>query len=960
MDIDRSEIEGDLPDRFRRLVAALPEREAVRHGGESITFAGLDSESDRVAALLLDRGDPPAGPVAILLDPGIPAILAVLGIIKAGRMFVPFLTESHPRSTAALWENAARPPILTDAEHRDLAASIAGDERTVVDVRERPAHPFDPASIRCTPDTLAMLTYSSGTTSAPKGTASTHRMILHSTWFYFHCHGYSEGDRITYLSVFNSSAAVSYNLYTILCGATLVFPPVQSAHSPMYLDWLRREKITVLSITALPQFQEYLRAAGERVSLPDLREVSIGGQQITRAEMEELRRRLPEQVVYFHRLASSDLNQISELKIPPGSGIPWEQIPVGESVPGKEILLLDDARRRVPPGEIGEIAVRSRYLPPGYWRLPELTRRKYIADPEGGEEKVFLTGDVGRILPDGNLEFHGRKDNLIRIRNQNVQLEEIVMHLLQVPGVGEASVQVTPWGEGDKRLTAYIVMQPGDPPTVDAIRRDLMGHLPPHMIPASYVFLESLPVLAPGKVDRGALPLPSTDRPRLSIPYRGPEDAIEERLCSLWSRILHVAPVGADDDFYDLGGDSLLVLTMTLEVEQEFQRSIPQAYYRSVTVAGLARIWREQDRGGIPEDESSHAFPPALTGSGSGSTRFSAGSAGKQAAKPSARPNFGISAASLVVSHLPYRAGVRLAALACSFPPMRRMFLRRHIRLFRDFRASLGGCPEAPPDAELISLSGNLLWSAHLRAGLGDLADLDILEGMRRSRARYWRDLGRIIDRAGSEEFEWLFPVEGWKHLERAYTAGRGVVLVTLHSTASHVASAAIYRRLNARPIQTISRKRAQRIERLRGDELPWNAPIDDATLTSDLLIRGYQTLKQGEIIQLVPDGLAFSVQDEAVNVAGRSVYIQSGFAKIGLLADAAIIPVLTTRRLDGGFRFTFFPPLAPSDPRAPLEGKILDLVRQFAAFLERGWKRAPECVTWPKMKKYLHWPALD
>jgi acyl-CoA synthetase (AMP-forming)/AMP-acid ligase II/lauroyl/myristoyl acyltransferase len=958
MDIARSEIEGDIPARFRKVAGALPGHPAVLTPDACATFAELDAASDRVAGNLLAGLGTEPGPVAILLPPGISAITAMLGIIKSGKMFVLLPIDANLQQLTSIWEITLRPAILTDPENSPLAASIAGNGRSVLDVNEDSQSPFDPSRVSITPDSPAMLTFSSGTTSAPKGVVSTHRMILHSTWFYAHLHDYSEQDRITYLSAFTSSAAMSYNLYSIFCGAALVFPPAGNAGANSYMEWLQREKITVLSITALPLFQQYLRAQREKTALPDLREITIGGQELSRVELEELRGYCSPSAVFVHRLASSDVNQISELWIRPGSEIPWEKIPVGRAVPGKEVLLLDGEHHPVAPGGTGEIAVRSRYLPLGYWRNPELSRQKFLPDPDGGLERVFLTGDIGRQLPDGLLAYCGRKDNLVRIQNQNVQLEEIDERLRLMPGVREASVQVTPWGSGEKRLTAYVVPKEGDLPTVDNIRRHMGKTLPPYMIPSLYVFLDALPTLAAGKIDRNALPAPAGLRPPLSTPFLEPRNDVEEKLCALWSSLLHIAPIGVNDDFYDLGGDSLLVLSMTLEVEQEFQRPIPQSFYRSMNVATLSRYWGQEDLGESPIGTVSPPISAAARSGKHRGTRLSTDPDTSKTIRALPRSNPGISMVTFIVSHLPYVAGVRWAERLCRFPPMQKMYLQPYILLFRKFRASLGGCPAAPADAEVISMVGNLLWSAHIRAGMGDLADLDSLEGMRRSPSRFWRDLARIIDDPEPEAFNRLFQVKGWEHLENAYAAGKGVILVTLHSTSARIASTVIRRRLHSRSIQTISQTRAQRLERLRGmEEEPDNPPMDEVALTSDLLIQAYQTLKHGQIIQLVPDGKAFSVSDEPVSIAGRRTYIQSGFAKIALLSDAAIVPVMTTRRLDGSIHSTFFPPLVPADRHAPVEEKIMDLVRQYAAFLESSWQTAPECVTWSKMGKHLDRP---
>jgi len=960
MDFSPSEVESTIVARLRRIVESWPDRPAVRAHTSEITFAELEVQSDRIARNILQRRGPASEPIATLIRSGIDTAIGQFGILKTGKSIVSFFPDGERPVLAGLWDYSLRPPILSDGMSRPLAASLTRSEDEIIDWEDDPSTPAPPAPNPISPDTPACLLYTSGTTGVPKGVILTHRMLLDSAFHYRNFHQYSERDRFSYLSARNSSAATAVGLYIPLCGTTLVIPPEKEDKSLPFLDWLQEERITVMSITAINLFLQYLRAYGRRPSLPDLRKINLSGADFLREDLEEIREKLPSSVEFVYRLASTDLNQICELRIPPaGSTIPWEKIPVGRAVPGREILLLNENRQPVPAGEIGEIAVRSRFLPSGYWRQPELTARRFLPDPDGGDRRILLTGDMGRLLPDGMLEYIGRTDNLVRIQGQNVHLEEVEKYLRQMPGVREGVVQIVSWAAGEKRLTAYLVPEVGSTLSVDRIRRNLNGVIPLPMIPTLYVILDSLPRLPTGKVDRSALPPPTTARPPLSTPYREPRTAVEEKLCAIWQEILHMEPVGADDDFFDLGGDSLLVLTMTLAVEQEFHRAIPSAFFRAVSVAALADLWLKEDRGELREDNDTLILRAAR---GKGNKRKMARSAdfdGRKIVKARLKSNPGISLASFVVSHLPYESGVRWAALTCRFPPMRSLYLQRHIRLFQSFRTALGGCPDAPADAELISLVGNLLWSSRLRAGMGELSDFNSLEGMHRSPARFWRDLAHILDDGPQDVFDRLFHAYGLDHLEHAYAAGKGVVLVTLHSTSSRAASAGIRRLLRSQPIQTISHKRAQSIDRLRfEEEEPQDSRPDNVTLSTDLMMKGYQSLKEGQIIQLVPDGRAFSIRDNPVSISGRSTYIQSGFAKIALLADAPIIPLLTTRRLDGSVHFTFFPPLVPRDMQAPLERKIADLVKQYAAFLERSWKSAPESVPWTKMDDYLRWPA--
>jgi acyl-CoA synthetase (AMP-forming)/AMP-acid ligase II/lauroyl/myristoyl acyltransferase len=958
MDFSLSEVEGTIPARLRRVVEAWPDHPAVRTADSEITFAALDAESDRIAWNLLRRYGPVSEPIATLIPAGIDLAIAFFGILKAGKIIVPLFPDDDRRRLAILWENALRPPILTDGSNRPLAASVAHSEAGLLDIREAQSGGMAPGPASISPDTPGELLFTSGTTSAPKGVILTHRMLLLSAYHYHNQHRYSERDRFSVLSASTSSTVPASSIYTALCGTTLVHSPGSGEGPFRSLAWLGRERITVFSIVALDLFRQSMRAHGSALDLPDLREVNFSGTDIYREDLEEIREFLAPAADYVIRLSSTDINQISELRISPGSEIPWEKIPVGRAVFGKEILLLDEDRRSVPAGEIGVIAVRSRYLPPGYWRQPELTAQRFLPDPDGGDQPILLTGDLGRFLPDGNLEYIGRGDNTARIQGQNVQLEEVEKCLLQTPGVREVAAQVVPWIRGEKRLTAFIVPAQGAELTVDAIRRFLDDVLPPHMIPSLYVFMDSLPRTSTGKVNRNALPSPSGARPSFSTPYLQPRNETESKLCALWSELLHITPIGVNDDFYHLGGDSLLVLTMSLAVEENFHRAIPPAYYRNVTVAALAAIWGRED-GDAPA-----AIPDADDADGGETEQDIAGlrvppssprPGNRRPRMPSTKSNRGVSLASYIAMQLPYLPGCRWVALFCRLYPARQLFLQPYIQLFRQFRASLGGCPTAPADAELVSLAGNILWSARAREGLGDQADQNSLEGMRASPSFFWRDLAGIIDRAPQSRFDRIFPVDGWEHLEQAYAAGRGVVLVSFHSTSSRVASCAIYRRLRSEPIQTLSAIRALRMEKLRRQEEPTETSrLSDVTLISDLLMQGYQALKNGQIVQVIPDGRDFSAQDQPFLVGGRKTYIQSGFAKLALTTDAAIVPVSTTRRLDGSIHSTFFKPLTPHDIQSPLEEKILDLVAQYVDFLESSWRASPESVKWSKMEKHL------
>jgi acyl-CoA synthetase (AMP-forming)/AMP-acid ligase II/lauroyl/myristoyl acyltransferase len=954
MDFSPIEVESTIPKRLQRVVAAWPDHPAARTSGLQVTFAELDNESGRTAGNLIRRRGPISETIAVLIRPGIQMLIAVFGILKAGKTCIALSPDDDRRRLSLLWENSLRPPILTDEENFQLAVSIAQSPEKVFLIGEAPSGSTPSVEVAIDADSPAVLMFTSGTTSVPKGVVLTHRMLLDSAHLYRTQHQYCERDRFSYLSASASSAVVSVCIYTLLCGTTMVFPPAIDDPAIPFLDWIGCERITAMSVTALSLFLQYIHACDRKISLPDLRKINFSGAELFQADLKKIREILPATVEFVYRLASTDLNQICELRIPPESDIPWEKIPVGRAVPGREVFLVDEDRRPVPAGKEGVIAVRSRFLPAGYWRQPELSAQRFFPDPDGGDRRILITEDRGRYLPDGLLEYLGRTDNTARIQGQNVQVEEVERQIARISGIREVVVRTVPWAEGEKRLTAYIVPADGVTFTVDVLRRSLDPLLPPYMIPTLYVFMNALPKLSTQKVDWQALPPPAKIRPALSTPYQAPRNEIEMRLCGFWSGLLRISPIGVNDSFYDLGGDSLLVLTMSLTIEEEFHRAIPPAYYRNVTIAALAKNWQSED--GAPsgitlpdEPESQNAAPPQGSAPNINRSNPLLKSRGR---------NLGVSFASYIAAQLPYEHGCRWVELFCRLSPIRRLFLQPYVLLFRQFRAALGGCPDAPEDAELVSLAGNILWSSHTRKGLSALAEKDPLEGMRRSTSLFWRDLAKTFTPSSRDRFEKIFHVYGWEHLEHAYAAGLGVILVSFHTT-SRMAASAIFHRLQSKPIQTISGSRARRMENLVQQESNRKtAPMDETTLVSDLMMQGYHALKNGEIIQIVPDGRDFSVQDEPRLVAGRKLHIQSGFAKLALATHAAVVPVSTTRHLDGSIHSTFFPPLVLHDPHASVEEKIFDLVNQFAGFLETSWRRSPESVRWSRMEKHMQRPT--
>jgi hypothetical protein len=272
------------------------------------------------------------------------------------------------------------------------------------------------------------------------------------------------------------------------------------------------------------------------------------------------------------------------------------------------LLLLDENGHEVGPDEVGEIAVKSRYLSNGYWRKPELTHAKFSPDPDGGDERIYFTGDLGRRLPDGFLLHLGRKDSMVKVRGYRVELGEIEQTLLTHPQLKEAGVAAWTREPEDTYLAAYIVPRESSRPTVDELRGFLRQKLPDYMIPSAFTFLDCLPSTN-GKLDRKALPKPDDKRPPLTQAYVPARDEVEKDLVRIWENVLDVHPIGIHDNFFDLGGNSLSAARVLSRVIKQLQLEITlEPFLKSPTVAEMAVVIEEHQAKTLGEKDLASAL----------------------------------------------------------------------------------------------------------------------------------------------------------------------------------------------------------------------------------------------------------------------------------------------------------------------------------------------------------------
>jgi amino acid adenylation domain-containing protein len=966
---DRSEIEQSVGARLHRLAEQLPRQESIRCGSDSISYSELDSASDRVARHLLTVRGPAPEPVAVLIEQGIPSLTAILGILKAGKSFSILPPQFPQDRLSAIWNDLQQPPLLTNNRHRDLALTFSRDPGLVLDFEAATASRDSTALPVVSPDALGAIVYTSATTGDPKGVMMSHRMILHTGWQNGDLYRIAPGDRLAYISAYGFGAAITACFAAILNGATLCFPAEKTDHLRSILSWLRKNNISIFSLTTFGLFRQQVSSREiSRIPLPDLRLVLLGGEDLYPPDLGVFWRIFPEHTALSYRLAGSETMLMRENRIAHQTLLPAGKIPVGQAVPDKELLLVDEDHHPVPDGQIGEIAIRTRFLASGYWRKPELYAEKFQSDPARPDVKIYLSGDVGRLAPDGQLEYLGRQDNVVKVRGFGIRLEDVERAVQLLAGIEECSAAALSLPSGDKQLAAYIVQAPGASLAVEDLRHELANTLPRFMIPSVFIFLDRLPRTATGKVDRSKLPQPDTTRPALRTPYVPPATDLEKKLCAEWADLLRIDSVGIHDNFFDLGGDSLLALHLSFRMEDQFKQPIPPTFFTLPTVAALVSLWQT---GALPpEGKAGGRTGKGLRRRKNTLKRISWVST--PVFHDSRRRNrreklfsdplilFRV-LISTITLQLPYLQGSQWAAGFASQPWARRFFFREKINLFRQFIQALDGAPEAPEFALETNLTGNILWSRFARRGVKPTNGRFLIEQWRKSRPRYWRNLAWMIEQGPDELFNRFFTVSGLEHLEGALRKGRGVIITTYHNTANRIAMAALPRRLRCEPIPTISIMRALQLEkhRMHEDRDEFVSAADEGLMAS-LTLEGRRLLEEGKIIQIVPDNTMDTVGHRPLVIGGRRFNIKPGMAEYALLTGAAIVPQFSTRRLDGSVHMTFLPPFVMPPETTAREERIYSILQQYAAFVDFAWRHAPEAINWISIEKLLRKPRVQ
>jgi amino acid adenylation domain-containing protein len=561
---------------FAAQAAATPGLPAVLADDGTATYRELAARATAVAAILRAG----TGPVALLCRHGVTMISAMLGALAAGRPYVPLDPTFPVRRLGFQLADSGATALLTDADNAELARSVAADGPDAVDVDAVLAGAstvdLDGLAAAGDPDATAYLLYTSGSTGTPKGVRQSHRNVVFGARNHIRSFGIGPGDRTGVLTSFGFDMAVTDTFAALLSGAAAAPIDIRARGLAHLADALDERGVTVYHST--PTVYRYLAASlGER-TLPRVRVVVLGGEEVTARDVRLCRRHMAADCVFVNGYGATEVSFIAQHHLPPDAPVADGVLPIGRPLDGIEVVLL--GRDGTEHTTEGEIVARSPHVALGYHDRPELTAERFVT-LRG--ETAYRTGDLARRAPDGTLTFLGRADRQVKIRGFRVELGEVETCLADLPGVAQAAVVArrAGTGQGEAELAGYVV-----PSTVDAtaLRVALGELLPDYMVPRAIVPLAELPLTVTGKLDERAMPAPpvaTTGTAELT----GTAAVIGRA----WCTVLDLPAVGPDDNFFDLGGHSLLMALVHEELESALGRRIPMAeLFAHPTVGSLA------------------------------------------------------------------------------------------------------------------------------------------------------------------------------------------------------------------------------------------------------------------------------------------------------------------------------------------------------------------------------------
>jgi amino acid adenylation domain-containing protein/thioester reductase-like protein len=599
---DASQLEHDrrawVHKQFEAQARKTPDAVALIEGDETTTYAILDRAANTLACRLTGMGAGPDALVGVCLPRSRAVLVAILAVWKAGAVYLPLDPTDPPERLATITDDTRAPVVITLTSLADRFEGLACELLCVDEQLDPASHSelSEPPDIATSGEDLAYVIYTSGSTGEPKGVMISHAALTNHIAWVRHAFDITPADRFVLRTPFSFDASIWEIVHPLVSGASLVVAPPGLQRDPAGLLRL----VAASSVSVLQTVPSMLRTWLEEprfAELTSLRHLICAGEAL-----------LPDLVLQFdERCASAGLStRLHNLYGPSEATIDStmhscvrgesadlpgrDSLPIGRPISNTVVHVLDAQKQQVPVGVVGELAISGEGLASGYMNRPDLTRKRFVDNPYG-QGRMYLTGDLGRRLADGSLEYVGRIDNQVKVNGYRIELGEIETCLAEHPDVSESAVIADGPAGDQRRLVAYVVPRAGTSPRPQQLRMFLDQRLPRYMLPSTFVSLSEMPHSSSEKLDRRALPRPEALRPDLSESYVGPVTETEKSLSEIMVDLLGIDRVGLHDNFFALGGHSLLATRLASRIRDTLGVEVPlMDFFEQPTVAALTEL----------------------------------------------------------------------------------------------------------------------------------------------------------------------------------------------------------------------------------------------------------------------------------------------------------------------------------------------------------------------------------
>lgn len=562
-----------VPEQISHWALTTPDATAVSCADGVLSYAELDARAASLAATLVQRGARPGRLVAVCLPRSPELVIALVAVLYAGAAYVP-LDPEHPidRLTTVLGEAAPDVVITTSALLGSLGAStqaVCIDDAAKSEQRRHPD-----VHGRATMDDLAYVIYTSGSTGRPKGVCVSHGAVANYLAWMREAYSVRPADAVLQKAPATFDASVWELFLPLVAGARLVLAPTTAPQDPsVLLAAVREHGVSLLQL--VPSQLRMVLESGSGAELAGVRRLFLGGEALPREVLAQLVATCPQLPITNLYGPTEATVYATYWDVEPGTWAPSQPVMIGTPIANARVYLLDDAGSLVPDGAVGEIVIGGAGVADGYLNRPELTAERFIPDPFGrAGERAYRTGDRGRRRVSGGIEFLGRADGQVKLRGFRIELGEIESVLTTCPGVTGAIAALEEHADGDRRLLAYVTIAAGVQLGTAELRQFVRQRLPDFMVPSTVAVMSAFPVTPNGKLDRNALRAHGVTQPQGEAGATAIAGPVEQVVAELWQEILQTERVGAETNFFDVGGHSLLAMRMAARLSRLLRRRV--------------------------------------------------------------------------------------------------------------------------------------------------------------------------------------------------------------------------------------------------------------------------------------------------------------------------------------------------------------------------------------------------